>query len=789
MNFTDRRTRSTYRLIGTSLLAVMLAFISFKTSPASAQPAPPDEAATQTQVTGQQLLSDMLLRVTMQTLIDSRGDNTGLREDQLVRAQVLLDLALELTPDDAELWSKRISLAEQASDTPGVLSALRRYVELQPEHDAYRLRLTLTELAEVETLDGRLAILEEALRDASSRGYSEAYRSRLASAAATIAREVGDNNAFLKHLKTAVRDDPANGEAAGLTYDLALERGAKPLNLGAAAINLVHARPLDSDARLLLADALYNLGVYDRAVRQFEVAAGLPRATPIPPAMWAKWSSCLIASGQTLAAENYLNQIQQQLALPIEEGGSATTLPIELELQRRVLHGNTEPGKAALTRVVDQLQTLINDGDEEAKLEIAWIIALFGDDTQPVAALLEGQDRNDPRYLRATGFVFMREGAERWARHAFEQIAQTDDIAAYGLALLLGRDDAGRARSVRGVVQDMPGTFGGLLAANQLHELRRDVMPGPQGQAIIDAMNRLPITLWRFDIDRNPWVTMRAQFDSSRSGFLEPIDAKLIVQNALDVPLPIDPSVGLGNQAFVSMSAFTNGQSLGQLPPLVVDMAGRLTLGPRERLETPVRIDRSIFGLLLNSATNTTLTYNTTFTTDPRFLPNGVLVPGPLGAIDTVRSLQAFVPALDVENFETWINDAMNGQGLPRWVALNRLARTGDTVANAEGIDRDVSRRSIEALTAAFENSGPVEQAWILLLLASTPGQRTAFQSILDQGQRSDADLVRIAYLIAHVNQPDDNALTTAIRDGSPAVQRFARGLSDFLSLPPVPTP
>ncbi len=131
----------------------------------------------------------------------------------------------------------------------------------------------------------------------------------------------------------------------------------------------------------------------------------------------------------------------------------------------------------------------------------------------------------------------------------------------------------------------------------------------------------------------------------------------------------------------------------------------------------------------------------------------------------------------------------MNGQGLPRWVALNRLARTGDTVANAEGIDRDVSRRSIEALTAAFENSGPVEQAWILLLLASTPGQRTAFQSILDQGQRSDADLVRIAYLIAHVNQPDDNALTTAIRDGSPAVQRFARGLSDFLSLPPVPTP
>lgn len=786
MKSATRRSRPTVRWMPGVLLSAALFAVVTASPRVSAQPADPN---ADNAITGEQLVADMLLRMTMQTLSDNRGNSEGLRDDQLVRAQVLLDLALELVPDDADLWSKRANLADQAGDGPGTLKALRKVVELKPDQDATRLRLVLTELAEIETLDGRLAILEEQLREAQANGYSDAFQSRIASSAATIAREIGNTDAFFKHLKTAVRADPANGEAAMLTYELALERGAKPLNIGAAAINLVRARPLDSDARLLLADALYNLGVYDRAVRQFEVAAQLPRSAPIPPAVWPTWSSCLIASGQSRGAENFINQVEQQLARPVEEGGAAAPLPVELELQRRILHGDTEKGQAALGRVTQQLQSRIDAGDGDAKLELAWITALFGEDTESVTPMLEGQDRNDPRYLRATGFVFMREGAERWARNAFEQVAETDSISAYGLALLLGRDDAGRARFARKVIHDMPGSLGGLLAANQLNELRRDVMPGPHGQAIIDAMNRLPIALWRFDIDRNPWSSMRVQFDSSRSQFLEPINADLIVQNALDIPLPIDPSIGIGNQAFVTISAFSGGQALGQLPPLVVDMGGRLTLNPRERWVTQVRVDRSIFGLLLSSSATSTLTYNTTFTTDPRFLPNGALVRGPLGGIETVRSLQSFVPALNEENLERWIDDAVSGEGLPRFVALNRLARMSDALINSEVVDRSFAQRGVDSVVAAFESSDPVDQAWVVMLLANEPGQRTAFQTLLDQGQRSENDLVRIAYLIAHAKEADDNALTTAIRDGSPVVQRFAESLRDFLNLPPPPAP
>lgn len=733
--------------------------------------------------TPEQLMSDMLVRLTLQVLNDNRGGGEAIREDQVARAGVLLELAAELTPDQPELWAMRVNFAQRLGDDASLLEALRRVVELSPEKDAYHLQLILQKLTEVDTLDGRLAVLEDTLKQAEAERYSEPLRSRIASAAAIAAREIGNSQAFLNHLKTAVRADPANGEAAALTYELALERGARPLNLGAAAINLVRSRPLDSDARLLLAQSLANLGVFDRAVTQFEVAAGLPRQSPIPQSYWSLWSGSLIASGMTRDAEELLNKIQQQITEPAEGAAAAAAMPLGLELHRRIMHGEDDAGQAAYDRVVQRLQTAADQDAPDARLELAWIKALWGPDTQGIETLLEDQTRTDPRYLRATGFMFMREGSERWARQAFEQVAETDDIAAYGLALLQGRDDAGRARYLRDVLHEWPGTLGGLLAAQQLNEMNRQVLPGAEGRAIMDAMNRLPVTLWQFDVDRNPWTSLRARFGSSRTDYLEPIKAELIIQNGLDIPLPIEPGSGLGTSAFVTISAYSGGQSLGQLPPIVIDLGGRLTLAPRERWTTDVRLDRSIFGLMLTTAAKSSLTYNTTFITSPRVMPNGALIAGPLGGIDTVRSVQAYVPTPSPDSLSKWAADAVDARGMPRYVAFSSLARMGDAISQGE-IDRTLSKQATDALIAAFESAGPIEQAWILLLLQPNPGQRSAYQSILELGKRSDAPLVRIAYLIGHVQDPEDQALTTAIRDGDPSVQRFAQGLRDYLRLP-----
>lgn len=744
-------------------------------------------------VRGETLVSDMMLRLALQTLSQVGPD--GLRPDQITRGEILLDMAAEISPEDAEIWAARANLAGKAGDTAARLDALRHYVQLRPQDDASHLALILGELAEIETLDGRLAVLEDHLSRAKAEGYTEPLRSRLASSAAALARELGDTDTFLKNLKIAVRADSANGEAAALTFQLASERQASPVKLAAASINLVRSSPLDSDIRLLMAQSLANVAVFDRASEQFEVATRLPRTELIPEPYLMSWARCLIADGQDGRAERLFGQIDALFAgAPgVDENGDAVPaqprpLPIEINLMKRILWGENAQGQRAYGVAVQQIQDAIDAGDPGATLEMAWVKALFAPDTEGVAELLAGQDQDDPRYQRATGFVYMREGAERWARDAFESVALEDDVAAYGLALLQGRDDAGRARFLRDVVHESPGKFGGLLAAHQLHEMRREVLPGPSGLTIIDAMNRSPVSLWRYDTQRNPWLTVRASFNQNRTQYLEPIRAKLVLQNALGVAIPISPQVGLGNSALVSVAAYSGGQSIGPLPPVIMDLGRRLTLGPNERWEVEQRIDLSIFGLFLVANSPATLTYNTTFMVSPRSAPNGGLVAGPLGGIDTVRSVQAFVPTYAEANLDQWANLAVNSDGLPKFAAIALLSRVGEGLTQ-ESIDSQLSRRCIDAVNQSFENGDRIVRAWILTMLPPQDNNRSEFQTVLDLAQRSDDPLIRVLYLNKQAVDPDGRPISNALRDGSPTVQRYAEALRELLNQPPPETP
>ncbi|MEL7087093.1 MAG: hypothetical protein AAGL98_01410, partial [Planctomycetota bacterium] len=692
-------------------------------------------------------------------------------------------------------WALRRGIAELTGDRAAVLVSLRNYVALRPEDDALRLSLIVTELAEIETLDGRLAVLEDHLSRAEAEGYTDPLRSRLASAAAALARELGDTGAFLKNLKIAVRADPANGEAAWLTHQFATERGASPVKLAATSINLVRSRPLDSETRVLMGLRLAEVGVYDRAAEQFEVATRLPRAEPIADRVLLVWVQCLIADGQDRAAEQLIAQIEQLLAgtPAVDENGETIPaeprpIPFELHLMKRVLWGESPRGQEAYDTVVRAIQDQIDAGRPDAALEMAWVRALFASDTDGVAELLAGQDQDDPRYQRATGFVYMREGAERWARDAFESVAAEDHIAAYGLALLQGRDDAGRARFLRDVVHDSPSEFGGLLAAHQLHQMRREVLPGPHGQTVIDAMNRLPVALWRFDIQRNPWLTVRAAFEQNRTQYLEPIRATLTLQNALGIPMPIDPQAGLGTTAQVDIAAYTGGQYIGQLQPIVMDLGRRLTLGPNERWNVKQRIDLSVFGLFLLANSPATLTYNTTFRVNPQFSPDRGFVPGPIGGVDTVRSVQAFIPAYNEPNLGRWADQALNAEGAERFAAVALLSRVGEGLSQ-DAIDSELSRRCIDAVNQAFEDGDRVMRAWILAMLPPQENRRSEFQPLLDLAQRSEDPLVRVVYLTRQATEPDGRPITNAVRDGSPTVQRYAEAMREFLNQPPPEAP
>ncbi len=753
-----------------------------------------------------QLVADMLMRQAMQVLSEGGNSSTGgPRPDQIVRAEVLVELALEITPDVAEFWELRAELAAQAGDEVTRQKAWRRYSQLRPGEDAVRLDLILSELVEIETLDGRLALLENRLAELQPPQMTEALRSRLASSAASLAQELGNEATYLRHLRTAVRSDPANAEAAWMTYQLAVDRDAPPRSRGAAAMNVVRARPLDSAARLLLAEALAHVGVHDRAIEQFKIASQLPRDAPLEPSSLAVWSRCLIASGRTREAGELLDQIESYYSQlsddaipsgnPAGETGSsdqaeaalaeAGEMPTEFMLHRRVLLGEGEAGDKVLEQVLQQLQPRIDAGDSDAALDAAWLIAVFGGDTNQVTQLLRDQDQNDPRYQRASGFVFLQEGSTQWARNSFEAISNQDSVAAYGLALLQGRDEAGRARFLRDVNHRFPGSFGALLAARELQSMGREVLPGPDGTAIVSAMNRLPSTLWRYETERNPWVMVRARFEEPRSAFLRPITVQLSLSNSLDIPLPIDPEAGVDRRVMGSFAAYSGGRPMSQLPAMMMNLPHRLTLGPREQISIDARLDRSLFGLYLVKAAPSTLSYNTTFTFAPRFIANRGVVTGPLGSIDTVRSLQAFVPDYQPEQLQRWSERAGQSQGFEKFFALAMLSRVGENLTQIAG-DRSISRDAVAAVNEAFEAGDTLTRGWVMSMLPPQTRMRSEFQTALDLAQRSEQPLVRIMFLMNQAGEAEAPAIAAAIRDGSPVVQRFAQALKDALSQPSI---
>ena len=703
--------------------------------------------------------------------------------DQYVRGQILLDLALEQTPGDAELWRLRADLADRLGDRATQAAALRRYVDLRPDDDAVRLRLIMFELSDLETLDGRLALLEQRLAETDAPGRTPALTSRLASAAAHAAREIGDDTKFVQYLRLAGRGGTGNADAARLTYAFAESRGANEEQLAAAAVNLVQSDPVGAASRRLLAARLAGLAAYDRSVEQYTVSTRVPDAPPLSPDELAGWVRALIGAGEMDQASAQLAAYEAYAA----ENPEARP-PLELTLLRCVLDPDGDAGRAAYERVAAALQPAVDDGDVDAALDLAWVTALFGPDTQPVAELLRDRSTQDPRYARASGFVYLREGAASWARKAFEGVAEDDPVSAYGLALISGVDEAGVARQLQTVIRRDGNTFGAALAAYALRSEDRPILPTAGGRSVISLMNKLPSTLWRFDVSRNPWVGVKAEMERHRMLQLEPVAARITLQNFTDLPLPLNDSAGVGHTAFVALSLYSGGRPAGSAPTIVVDLGRRLVLMPGERRSFEVRLDRSAFGVGLARVFPAAAGFNGTFIVGPEVDTRGGFTTGPLGGIDTIRSAQVLIEPATTETVENWIGQLTAGPGAAddrAWYSV--LARAGASRPQMvpPQVDATLARRAADALLAAYSAGDARTQSWILLTLVAPADSASVFRGLFDQAVRSPDELVRVAHLASHVDDPQDPALTSAIRDGGPRLQRFGEALREALKRNP----
>ncbi|MEM1026472.1 MAG: hypothetical protein AAGJ38_00130 [Planctomycetota bacterium] len=706
-------------------------------------------------------------------------------------ATLLLERATALTPRDAERYRLKAELAKLAGDAEARNAALAAYVRLEPRDDAAMLQLLLARVQGTQTLDGRLAAIENVLnaRNASAR-LSAPLRSRLAWLAAEAAQELGDTKRHVRWLRESASLDPAFAPAARTTYTLLAERGHGPKTLGAAAKNWVEAAPVDPAARLALADVLFTEAAYLDAAQQYANAARLSTTAPLPWPAYRAWALSLGASGDTQIALDLLTQLENLVAAgQVDEAqpsddGLEPGLPVELELVRLTLlggaqHDDPERDLDALDDTLTRVRALMSTG-VVAGQDRAWIEAIFGN-PENVGRALGGVDFESVGARRALGWAALRRGDTREAEDTLNKI-QNDPLAKLGLAILTAVDDPGRARFFREIIRDTPESLAALITAQKLLRDGRSPEPTAIGQTVLDLMQRTPIQVWRLDLDREPWLTLSMKARPVAPLAFEPATLEVSVRNNAPVAVSIGPGMTINGTVLLNTGVFAEGQAVGTLPTQVVDVSRRLSLNPGERIVIPYRLDWGTVGQSAAEDPSRTFAFAMSGVLDPNVSGDGVVIMGPMGSTDTLRGLQLEGQAVTDESVSSWIERVSGEEGVDpfsRVYALTRLAMIGEGPLN-NLVSPATSDRIAETLNTGARGFDSATLGLVISRLETRPGS-VVYQPLLDAAARSDQTNVRLAHLLGQADGPDHPALDAAERSTDADLRAFAAAYRDAL--------
>jgi len=179
---------------------------------------------------------------------------------------ILMEMALSLDPQDAELARDLAQAAWLAGDEQRMLDATRQVIRIDPGDTVAQLRLISAKINEKQTLEERKALYDRFLGDAGN-SLDAAVRSRLALDAALLEREAGNTAGFLERLHQATRLDPSHKSAASLAAQYyASVRNDHVTNLD-YQIRLLKADPLDANVHMTIAKMLARQGAIEECKR------------------------------------------------------------------------------------------------------------------------------------------------------------------------------------------------------------------------------------------------------------------------------------------------------------------------------------------------------------------------------------------------------------------------------------------------------------------------------------------------------------------------------------------
>lgn len=210
----------------------------------------------------QQAATDLLVRTILKR---SRNLPNATVDDYRVTA-LGLRLARQMSPGDAELLRREIEAWTAADDAARVMEASRELIRLDPRDTIAQLRLIDSQIGRLNTVEERRSAYGRLLGPAGER-LRPSIRSRLALDAALLAREDGDEEAFLRLLTDATLLDETNKNAAALYASMLLPTAQTRVERFELIANVLQADPLDPGAYENAAIELMSAGAYEASLR------------------------------------------------------------------------------------------------------------------------------------------------------------------------------------------------------------------------------------------------------------------------------------------------------------------------------------------------------------------------------------------------------------------------------------------------------------------------------------------------------------------------------------------
>ncbi|MEM7682736.1 MAG: hypothetical protein AAF288_12325 [Planctomycetota bacterium] len=737
------------------------------------------------------MLADELVRRALAPLesgsADPRVAGPALRE-----SAATLDLALGLDPSAAEVWRLRAEAAARLGDAAARREALAAYVKLEPSDQHAKLAFLRLLIDDAQTLDGRIKGVDNLLRSRLGKNLADPLKAALAAYAAQMCRELALADEERGWLRRARRWDEANPEAARLNYSRAVLDGEGPEVVGARLVDWVVAQPLQLDPRAELARLLMDQAAYRSAITLYGSMERLIGAGALPSDLYVEWGLSLVALGEDALFESLMARLRRLAAGeefdPFLAGGPGAAdgadpeveraLPLELRLlELRTLSAD----RAVLGQRFERLRgDLVAHARERpgSAAQLAQWVAWCGPDPSEAVRLAEDWGVAGMPLDAVAAAAAARAGDVDNAKRFLSKVDDDSPSMSLARALVVRVDGRISTSALRETALAAPRSLGGALAARQSSRNSGDFLPGAKGRFLEEAVNRVPLSVWRLDVANSPWISYRTEVMGTRVGWLGALEARVEVINSGPVAVALGPGRTVSGRSVLQprLSGLKEGEV--DPPPVVVDLARRLTLRPGQRFDVRVRLDRRSIGRVLRDRPDNSASFDLVTVTEWQAAEFGP-EPGPLGSMEIDRGVLVDSARANEASIESWLRGASGSDSTGRFRALARLIRLG-TPGGGEAPEA-MTGRIVAELSKAQQRGDAAQRAWIAAFAASAD---TSLGRELARAAFDDPDpLVRATVLLASDLALDDPRLRSAWRaDADAQVVELARALRDRLT-------